>query len=295
METNMKAIVVYHNKDMDGFCSGAIARLEFERQGIEAEMFGWDYNDPLPDSFFFEGKDVILTDISFPADLMKNIRTVANSFHWFDHHISAIRDSEAYGYDDVYGIRKVGDSATKIIYEHYVGRVLPQVAYWVDRYDVWKQGSDWQTVMINQYGMRALLPDPAEDINTWKKALAGKLTERIADKGFTLYDFIKQENYKVAKRSFDLEFEGLKFLALNWQGGSTVLESRITPEYDGMLMFYYTGKEWSVSLYGNGKDIDLSLIAKKFAGGGHRDSCGFKLDQMDFNIFILDKLLKTKY
>jgi nanoRNase/pAp phosphatase (c-di-AMP/oligoRNAs hydrolase) len=46
--------------------------------------------------------------------------------------------------------------------------------------------------------------------------------------------------------------------------------------------FYYTGKDWAFSLYHakHRTDLDLSTIAVKYGGGGHRGACGFRLDSL---------------
>jgi hypothetical protein len=42
--------------------------------------------------------------------------------------------------------------------------------------------------------------------------------------------------------------------------------------------------KWTVSLYGvpHRPDLDLSPIAVKHGGGGHRQACGFTTDQLPF-------------
>lgn len=46
----------------------------------------------------------------------------------------------------------------------------------------------------------------------------------------------------------------------------------------------FDGRKWDVSLYhADGKEQhDLSLIAVKYGGGGHRGACGFRSDKLPF-------------
>jgi nanoRNase/pAp phosphatase (c-di-AMP/oligoRNAs hydrolase) len=48
--------------------------------------------------------------------------------------------------------------------------------------------------------------------------------------------------------------------------------------------FYFTGSEWGVSLYhaNHRKDLDLSEIAVRWGGGGHRGACGFRAKSLPF-------------
>lgn len=81
-------------------------------------------------------------------------------------------------------------------------------------------------------------------------------------------------------RSFLFGFEGLKFLGLNTaRCNSLSFMAKDKPEtgHDALCGFYWDGKQWKTSLYHaqHRKDIDLSVIASKYGGGGHRGACGF--------------------
>ena len=63
----MKVIGIYHSKDLDGFCSGAIIKKKYP----EAEMIGYDYGQDTDEiiekvrSYKTDVK-VIMADVSFP-------------------------------------------------------------------------------------------------------------------------------------------------------------------------------------------------------------------------------------
>ena len=47
--------------------------------------------------------------------------------------------------------------------------------------------------------------------------------------------------------------------------------------FDIMMCYAYSGHgHWNVSLYSD-NDIDVSVIAKRNGGGGHRSACGFQV------------------
>jgi nanoRNase/pAp phosphatase (c-di-AMP/oligoRNAs hydrolase) len=48
--------------------------------------------------------------------------------------------------------------------------------------------------------------------------------------------------------------------------------------------FYFDGQKYNVSLYHSphNKQHDLSLIAVKYGGGGHKGACGFQADKLPF-------------
>ena len=85
-------------------------------------------------------------------------------------------------------------------------------------------------------------------------------------------------------RSFLVEFEGLKFLALNTaRCNSLTFMAKDVPEtgHEALMGFFYNGSHWKFSLYHaqHRTDLDLSAIAVKWGGGGHRGACGFQAER----------------
>lgn len=103
--------------------------------------------------------------------------------------------------------------------------------------------------------------------------------------GKTLQTYQREQDASVVKRSFEVEFEGKKFLALNTaRCNSLTFEAAAQPHHDGLMGFYWDGQQWRVSLYHSPhhREHDLSQIAVKFGGGGHRGACGFATSKLPF-------------
>ncbi len=102
-----------------------------------------------------------------------------------------------------------------------------------------------------------------------------------------------QQNESIIKAAgFTIEFEGLKFLACNHaRYNSFLFTAGLTHEHDACLGFAWKAGKWTVSLYhAPGKEHhDLSLIAVKYGGGGHRGACGFHLEQTAINQILCQK------
>lgn len=302
------AHVIYHRKDLDGFCSGAIARMWAEQEGYKANMIGWDYNDPrLPDELI-ENEDLkIIVDLSLPVDQM---RQLAPCNIWIDHHRSAIKDSQDHEYTGYNGYRKEGDSASLLAWQYFFGAfgetgnaatIIPSVVYWVDRYDVWKQdvgdGISFDRVVEIQNMLRVYFEDPEDEFafNHWKLFFDAneKLDPLEVYKSETelINKIIKDGEERIAKNHFVIpSWEGYSWTALNAGGGSKVLKSVDTSKTDGIMMFTFNGKRWVFSLYGE-KGFDFSIIAKAYGGGGHAGACGFSMSNDQFVGFLNDYLI----
>ena len=75
-----------------------------------------------------------------------------------------------------------------------------------------------------------------------------------------------------------VEFEGYTVPCVNLSlpiNEKSILLSRLYTKYPPFAMSYrFDNCKLKVSLRGNG-EVDLSIIAAKYGGGGHRNSCGF--------------------
>jgi len=97
----------------------------------------------------------------------------------------------------------------------------------------------------------------------------------------------KQNDEYSAAYSHTIMFEGLTFCALNigQRGNSDLLKGGIKPEHDACFAWRYTGNDnmVMVSLYHiAGKEHhDLSKIAVKYGGGGHKGACGFRITLLE--------------
>lgn len=181
-----------------------------------------------------------------------------------------------------------------------ISGVLPSKQDFIDRnvpeplavrlageYDVWDHRGDGDLEF--QFGLR--LVDTGSDF--WEALLQ---TDAVGDKavldtvrhGEILMKYQNRVDAGICRdKSFVVEFEGLKFLALNHaRFNSNTFDALDKPEtgHDALLGFSYNGKGWSVSLYhaAHRKELDLSAIAKRHGGGGHRGACGFQTTKLPF-------------
>lgn len=311
--------VIYHRADYDGIFCREIARKFF---GESARYIGWDFGDtPLSADLFRESPKVYVMDL--PADRVfgfdwngpddRNSRAVAmaagfEQLIWIDHHKSSIDSLPK----EMIGYRIDGVAACRLAWQWFFNPMgpmnpnlqepdyhLPTDVQFKNRevseplavrlageYDVWDHRDNDADVAF-QFGL-----DSQESIN-WPHILRedgsgdGSVGGIVYDGRAAMRCYAKRDADIMEHRSFLADFEGLRFLALNTaRCNSKTFEARDREEtgHDALMAFYWTGKEWSVSMYhaAHRKDLDLSEIAKKHGGGGHRGACGFRAKSGDF-------------
>jgi len=279
------AVVFYHCSDLDGHCSGAVARF-FLRH---VEMIPYQYNQVVPWDRCL-GRNVFMLDVSLPrADMERMLRT-ARPFTWIDHHDTAISEMDGLS---IMGLRRNGDAACELAWEYWDrSGVLPPAVFRLGRWDVWDHGAD-PRVEPFQYGMRSRNTDPHENNNfltVWQPLLANTddsnsdLVSTVAS-GALLAHYENQYSSKVAAATaFETLFEGYVAVAINRPvSNSKTFDSVFDPEIHELMILYYRTKRrtWNVSLYTRpDHGPHCGQIAKRFGGGGHADAAGFQCDEL---------------
>lgn len=297
--------IIHHSADYDGIFCREIARKFLPG----AALIGWDFADPvleIPD-----GEIIILdlpVDRPFGLDFSKTggpeLKDMLwlNRVTWIDHHKSSIETHPT----TLPGYRIDGVAACRLAWQWFSlmpkkGEAeveLPEKGAFIDRrvieplavrlageYDIWDKRDDRAETF--QYGL-----DATATID-WHSVLAetgdgDAEAQMIVRRGDAAQRFSRKRDADMVKaRSFLVKWEGLNFLALNTaRCSSLTFAARDIPEtgHDALMGFFWNGKKWNVSLYHarHNTHIDLSAIAVKHGGGGHRGACGFTADRLPF-------------
>lgn len=290
-------ICIYHSRDLDGWCSGAIMKRKFP----EATMIGWDYGESVPYEKLTEGEEIMMADISFPMEDMKKVATNShNQMTWIDHHVSAIKDYEIYaGMNSAFCTAVLDDtiSACEGTWKHlFPEEEMPRAVNLLGIYDTWRQDeltASWdETIIPFQYGMRARCADYDQFI----PALFGSdthLLDNIITDGYAIIAYQDKQNAtNCEKNSFEKIFGGYRTICLC--GGpfnSKTFESVYDENrHDLMMPFSYNGQTnlWTVSLYTTKDYVDCSELARSQGGGGHKKAAGFQVRYINNLIHVKD-------
>lgn len=293
-------ICIYHNKDLDGYCSGAIVKRKYP----EAKLIGYDYGQPFPWEEIPEREPVIMIDVSLPmADMYKLAAHTKEQFTWIDHHISAITDYRMYAAGGsqlgIIAVLEDGIAACEGGWKRlFPDEEMPTAVKLLGEYDTWRNINKerWDNaIMPFQYGMRMICISaetfPQVLLKDYSEVITDNPVYDIIHSGKTILTYQKQQNERACRSSFEIEFEGLRAICLNNGGAnSQVFDSVYDPEkHDVMIPFVFTGKHWTFSLYTTKNEVDCSVIAKSKGGGGHKKAAGFQLKELpeEFKIHVI--------
>ena len=260
---------------------------------------------------------IYIVDLS--VDALMERPELRDKIIWIDHHKSAIERWSARG---LKGYRIDGVAACRLCWQwfsfdfgpnsdlrhHPVDWYLPQIRDYIDRkvdeptllrlageYDVWDHRDPDAKAL--QFGLRALSDVELAGLIHYQFACGPRdVVDRLylqpaIEQGHAIKAYCDKQNDEYsASCSHTIRFEGLNFCALNigQRGNSDLMRGGITPDHQALFAWRHVGlgnNPIYVSLYHapGHEDLDLSEIAKRWGGGGHRGACGFRttLAQLD--------------
>lgn len=303
-----KLLCVYHAVDFDGHGSGLVVWRHFVRRGWEVEMLGWNYGQPIPQ--FPQYDLMIMVDISFPPEVMKTFDP--NKVCWIDHHVTAINDSIALGYNNLPGVREIGTGAVELAWKFFnPDTEVPQFVRLLSIYDTWQknniEGYSWEECIVPlQYGLRNLYEMKQETLQPVLEDLLNPDGEKLLEAvsiGKALYGYQKKKwESQVKNCAFPVTVAGKYrgICMLTPDGGSVMFDS-VLDKYDIYLTTNRRTAEdgsqkYTLSMYAETGRVDINLgeyirtVALPGAGG-HACACGGMLSENTFINLIVNHVI----
>jgi len=292
-------LCIYHGNCADGFGSAWAVRHAL---GDNVEFHAGVHQDPPPD---VAGRDVVMVDFSYKADVLHEMGLKATTILILDHHKTAAEDLSKYPPP------LEGEYNPNAMYDWARDCNAPNAIHAL--FDMERSGAGITWDYFHPGQPRPRLIDHIEDRDLWRFALPG--TRQIQAAVFSYpYDF---EVWDKLMDSFD-EFGGTQLL----QEGSAIerkhhkdiaelvkvvtinmtIDGHVVPMANlpytltsdaGHLLCgndgQFAGCYWDTpegrvfSLRSRNDGADVGEIAKKYGGGGHKHASGFRIpfDQLE--------------
>jgi len=279
---NKVDVLVLGHVDPDGYCAAGI--VSYFETGTK-EWYGMNYGYKIPWNKIKRSRKIYMVDFSLPPQEMAKIRDMVgyDNFIWIDHHKTVIEDVDKSG-QKIKGLRRIGNSGCELTWEWFSDQHMPKAVRMIGRYDVWdieytniKEGIVKQDLFPFVTGIKFHDPDGDSNQFWFKLFESEEYCDKIIEEGRICYEYQQKMYAKYCKsHSFDMEWEGLRFLVVNALNcNSQMFDSKFNhDDYDAVMAYGYTNKNWSVSMYTDKPGIDVGTLAHKYGGGGHTGACG---------------------
>lgn len=268
-------LCIYHIADHDGKGSGAVVKSVYP----QIELLGLNHDMEIPYHEIEKHDMVVVCDFALPMKYMFELSNKID-FTWIDHHASVIEEYEAMlreGAKPIKGLRRIGTAAIELTWNYYYpDRPVPLGVKLLAQHDIF----DLRDPRVEpfEYAMQSFGQNRPQD-KIWQELFDGDLdVDKMIEEGKRILSWINTRNYHLVRSmAFEAEIDGLKCICSNMpQGRSSFFDTlENINSYDVMINFYINKKRrWNLSFYSSKPDVDVSKIAARFGGGGHKGAAG---------------------
>lgn len=274
----MKTLCIYHGGCDDGFGAAWAVRRAL---GSDVEFYPGVYQKSPPD---VTGRDVIMVDFSYKRPIIKEMTRTAKSILILDHHKTAAEDLsglppvpppleiELHGWRPDTGIAVLFDmerSGAGLAWNHFNDEPRPPFINYLEDRDLWRKSlpdGDAFTMALRSY---------PQDFETWDKIAWD--VPRLIDEGRSILRYYRLRCEELKRCAYVATLAGVPIWITN---APYFAASEVAGELAerglsfGACYFEVEPGRFQYSLRSRG-EFDVSEIAKKFGGGGHKGAAGF--------------------
>lgn len=264
--TDKNILVLYHGGGCsDGFGAAYAAWCKFKNT---ADYLPVNYGDSPPD---VTGKEVYILDFSYKRDVLIAMHAQAKSLLVLDHHLSAQQDLA--GLD--FAIFDMNRSGCVMAWEHFIPQgLIPLGLRLIQDRDLWR--FKYPQTKAYTAALRALVPQTFEKWHT--EVFFDLQAQDLANRGEDLLEVFDKDVAEIAKHKHKIVLRGIEGLACNAPSKYASELGNVLAKESGSFgaVYSYDGAsaQWMYSLRSVGA-FDVSIIAKHWGGGGHKNAAGF--------------------
>lgn len=267
-------LCIYHGGCDDGFAAAWCVRKAL---GDDVEFYPGVYQKDPPEC---AGRDVLFVDFSYKRPVLMTMACSARSILILDHHKTAAEDLAGIApppavptpSNNMFALFDMERSGAGIAWDYFVGGERPDFINYVEDRDLWHKklpGGDEFTIALRSY---------PQDFLIWDKLIDSGAQTLIAEGGSIQRYYrlrveeLKRSAYRAILGGAECWISNAPYFAASEVAGEL-------SEHTGFGACYFEAAagRFQYSLRSRG-DFDVSAVALKFGGGGHRNAAGFSAD-----------------
>lgn len=276
----MKPLCIYHGGCDDGFAAAWVVR----RFLPDAEFYPGVYQQDPPD---VTGRDVLMVDFSYKRPVLEKMAKSAASITILDHHKTAsedLSDLPPIGINwpavgprlaKVTAAFDISRSGAGLTWDSMAcGEPRPDFINYIEDRDLWRKsllGGDEFTIALRSY---------PQDFEVWDRLIEAGPELLIAE-GRSIQRYYRLRVEELKRSAYFATIDGVTCCIANapyFAASEVAGEIAERNEHGFGACYFEVAKDrWQYSLRSRG-DFDVSEIAKKFGGGGHKGAAGFTVD-----------------
>ena len=272
----MSYLCIYHGHCSDGFGAALAVKQYCDSSNYDCEFIAANHGDPAPD---VSDKHVLIVDFSYPRKVLLAMKEQSASLRVIDHHKTAQEDLDGLDFC-VFDMSKSGAVLTWTTL--LPDTELPLLFSYIQDRDLWL----WK--MQNSKAISAALQALPMEFEQWEWYLSDDKIPDLKVKGDAIVEYQEEQLKKQTNpESISMvKIAGYNVPCINATHLISEIGNRISEGHPFAAMYLDTADKRIYSLRSSAEGIDVSMIAKKFGGGGHFHAAGFSVAKPVINLDI---------
>jgi len=268
--------VIYHADCSDGF--GA-AWAAWKLLGDRATYYPATYGHPAPN---VKGKTVVCLDFSYDNATTKRLISEADNFYVIDHHKTAminLNDVSNTYFD-------MNHSGAYLSWKFFhPEKEVPRLIKYIEDRDIWK----WELPYSKEFS--TFFYTVPFEFDEYDNYLDDSVIDDAQESGSHIVAYTKAAISRIIKNPAMRKLGGKSVAVVNTSQWVDEIGNALAVKCDFAVIWRYDHKlnDTHVSLRSFHDDVDVSEVAKRFGGGGHKKSAAFRLPHDVFIESIFDK------
>ena len=270
-----KMIVFYHQNCHDGF---GCAWAAWKKLKNKAHYFPLNYQAPF--KYVIQKNKIYFFDVIPERKIFEDLIKKGNRITVIDHHLSAKRILDLNKFENVEIKLNMKRSASVLVWQYFFPKKkIPKLLLYVEDIDFWKFKKPYAREILATINLTDL------DFKKWDKLTKeienSKSRNKYIQIGKKIVEYQDKAIEAMVQEAKEAKFGKYKTLVVNSSILISELGDALIKKKPPMAVIWFeAGGEKRISLRSNGK-VDVSKIAEKYGGGGHKKAAGFALKDRD--------------
>lgn len=258
-------VILYHANCTDGFGAAFAAWKKFKDKATYLPV---EHQVPPPAGL--KGKTIYMLDFCYKAPVLKKLVKANEEVIVLDHHIGVAEDMKA----ATAHVFQNDHSGSVISWKHFnPGKKTPRLLLHVEDTDIWK------FKIPHTREVSAALELVPFDFRTWDKLVkrfeSATFRKKFIEKGENIREYQMTVVKRAVLKAQEVKFEGYRTFAANSPVLASEIGHTLVMKHPPIAIIWSQDrKRINVSLRSDGT-VDVSKLAKKYGGGGHKAASGF--------------------
>lgn len=261
--------ILYHKNCYDGFgAAWALSRATVCMEVLERDCIPVEYGS-LPPKDLPAGEEIYILDFSYSREVIQAMRTIYGKVFVVDHHKTA--KEELKGLDNcIFDMKKSGAVLTWEEFSH--GAEMPLLLAYIQDRDLWK------FELPNSKAVNAYLRSQPFSFERFDEL--ADVPPFMAEHGAAILQHVEKVVAEMADRCDGLSvLDGYLVPKVNATAYYSEVGDELCKRYpNASFSAVYFARadnvtQWSLRSHG---DFDVSVVAKRYGGGGHKNAAGFE-------------------